>query len=80
MLTLHVCCKIFSASNSVFLSIDNDDLLLSSAEDDQLIAKCVQCLDGVGEIWDSAAEQDLVLFLGGHLTVLVPHSLDCVDL
>ena len=61
-------------------SIDNDDLLLSSAEDDQLIAKTVQFLDGVGEVWGSAAEQDLVLFLGGNLTVLVPHGLDCVNL
>lgn len=66
--------------NSVSASVNNDDLHLSSTEDDQLVAKCVQCLNGVGELWSSAAEQDLVLFLGGDFTVLVPHSLDRVDL
>lgn len=61
-------------------SVDDNDLLLSSAEDNQLIAESVQLFKSVGELWDSAAEEDLVLLLSGHLAVFVPHSFDGVGL
>jgi hypothetical protein len=60
--------------------INNDDLLLSGTENDQSIAKPVQCFHGIGDLWDFATEQDLVLCFGGNLAILVPHGLDCVDL
>jgi hypothetical protein len=60
--------------------INNDNLLFSGTEDDQSIAESVQCLHGIGDLWDPATEQDLMLCFGGNLAILVPHGLDCVDL
>jgi hypothetical protein len=60
--------------------VDFDNLLLGGAEDNQSIAKSVQGFHGVGELGDLATEQNLVLFFGGNIAVLVPHSLNCVDL
>ena len=61
-------------------SVDDNNLLLGSAEDDQLVAESVKFFQRVGKLWDSTAEENLVLLLGCHLTVLVPYGLDCVDL
>jgi hypothetical protein len=69
--------QVFHSFSSI---VNNDDLLLGSAEDDQSIAESIQCLHGIGDIWDSATEQNLVLCFGSNLAILVPHGLDCVDL
>jgi hypothetical protein len=70
--------QVFSFLPSIVVNFDN--LLLGGAEDNQSIAKSVQCLHSIGELWDPATEQDLVLFFGSDIAVLVPHSLNCVDL
>jgi hypothetical protein len=69
--------QVFHSFSSI---VNNDDLLLGGAEDDQSIAESVQFLHGISDIWDFATEQDLVLCFSSNLAVLVPHGLDCVDL
>jgi hypothetical protein len=70
--------QVFSFLPSIVVNFDN--LLLGGAEDNQSIAKSVQGFHGVSELGDLATEQNLVLFFSGDIAVLVPHSLNCVDL